>query len=332
MSSKRPRIAIQAVEAPKCHSGSKAAGKWLEVPAREFKHAAFQLTQIDVPSDRPKPSTNRYGDVVCTAAWDVAVSDDQLLEWLETEQALGNSTVLYHGTPDKNLASIAAEGLQPSRSRAFCMFGSGVYLGDINKALSYGKSGHSGINGLHYVLRCHVVLGRVFQAPEGGKFTSAKLRRDGYDSVQGVAGKTMMRIDWAGSRALYQNEWVVYDPRQVYVDRVYEYQARSVDTQNTKTVQGLCQVARNLLDVSSVKSSHWSASFSPHAMTRCNASSYTRVVVQGSKTDHKPVVVCSGCTARLKLVVGSKISVFVPQGYAGEAVMCEVRIVSQHRG
>lgn len=117
----------------------------------------------------------------------------------------------WHGTAGHNVGAIILEGLRPGRGG---MFGSGVYVGPLGKAMGYARSskGFLGEDYFEVLFECRVALGHCFQADEAMPAGPGK----GYDSCHGKAGHTK---SWGGT--LRYDEWVVYSPEQVVVERAY---------------------------------------------------------------------------------------------------------------
>lgn len=131
--------------------------------------------------------------------------------------SIKNINKLFHGSRPANTKGIIQRGLliKPAGvSDNGSMFGNGIYLAD--------KSSKSAQYAFDYKNRtflfvCEVRLGRIAEMESA----NSSLRRapDGFDSVQGVAGKTTR---WSKYEYLAYNEFIVYDTRQVTVRHVAE--------------------------------------------------------------------------------------------------------------
>ena len=139
-----------------------------------------------------------------------------------------NVQLRWHGSRPENGLNILSTGF---RKGWHGMFGSGIYVGNRDKAIGYSgySPGHSGfvarpLLGLKAIpaaprqpgmlIQVEVALGRVFGASEA--MPKIKQAPEGFDSVQGLAGITG---SWAGT--LKYDEWVVYNPCQVSVLEIH---------------------------------------------------------------------------------------------------------------
>jgi hypothetical protein len=252
----------------------------------------------------------------CMAAWEVKHTDEKLMEFMETEDRLGNVHTLYHGTPTKNITAIAAEGLRPGGH--YCMFGAGIYLGSPSKAIGYAggtinKWRRDG--GASYLLRVRVILGNVKECKSASKHNLKGLQEEGFDSVAGVMGWTS---SWGGT--LRGHEWVVYSPQQVLVERVYEYQATEESKDPYHPQQGLCAIAVNAPKKVPFDGKGMSAFQDLLVKKPCGKIAYLQVQIPQGQ-----VWICNECLERLRLKVGSHIEIIITS-YFGSKPPKKVRI------
>lgn len=139
------------------------------------------------------------------------------------DASVGNVKVLYHGSRNANMVGLLSSYLKvpyalSGVSKTGALFGDGIYFADsATKSAQYSFGGWSGVRNqknVSYLLVCSVALGNVHKAQSG---FSGRKAPQGYDSVMGVAGKTRMN-----SGMLRNNEFIVYDSKQVRVDFVVE--------------------------------------------------------------------------------------------------------------
>jgi hypothetical protein len=115
--------------------------------------------------------------------------------------------ILYHGTHVSNFATVLVKGFK--RGSSSCLFGSGIYLADIYKAMGY-SSGCADV-GWGVLFKCAVNLGRVYEAGGSLKHCPAN-----FDSVYGKAGKV---ATWNG--VLQRDEYCVYDPKRIRILEIW---------------------------------------------------------------------------------------------------------------
>lgn len=237
----------------------------------------------------------------CMAAWVVQHGDQELLDFMALEDELGNVKTLYHGTPTRNIASIAKQGLVPGGN--YAMFGSGVYAGSAQKAWGYSVRGNSrnyGNLGATYLLKVRIILGKVKECQAPHKWTLKTLREAGFDSVAGLRGITQ---SWGGT--LNMSEWVVYSSSQVLVEKIFEYQpTKEIEDPYLKarSLSGPCCVAVN----------------NPRKDDRKGMTAFQNLIVKKpcEKTGHTQIQfsngycwVCNECIERLRLKVGSRVEI-----------------------
>lgn len=251
------------------------------VPLADFGPVPQFILSPGSKSDAPRVEGCRV-----VAAWDISHSDQVRDRFAEVCTLLGNVQTLYHGTSAQNIQNIATEGLRPGRKE--CMFGSGIYMGKINKALGY-TSGTA-----RYIIKVQVALGKVLEAERSHSYNRQKLVNLGYDSVMGVAGSTLSL-----GGILVRSEWVVYSPEQVLALKVYEYQNEYI--RSPQDVEKTCVVMVEK-DVPLPKGS--SAFQDILRKKPCGERAYTWL-----KTDDGDVWVCANCVDRLRLKIGSKVEV-----------------------
>lgn len=251
------------------------------VPLAEFGASPRFVLTPGNKDDAPKVFGFR-----AVAAWDIQHSDSDRARFAEVGALLGNVRTLFHGTGAHNIRDIAEEGLRPGRKS--CMFGSGIYMGEITKAFNYAGGTHA-----RYVIKVQTALGKVLEAEKAQKYSRGALTRLGFDSVAGVAGRT---VSWGGTLAL--SEWVAYSPEQVLALKVYEYQAHSL---TILPVTGLCA----MIVEKDIPLPKGSSSFQDILRRRpCGQQSFTRLTTDGGE-----VWVCAACVGNFRLKVGSKIEV-----------------------
>jgi hypothetical protein len=253
------------------------------VPLAEFGSVQRFILKPSNKNDAP-----RVMGYHCVAAWSIQHSPESQEKFALVCASVGNVVDLFHGTATQNIKDIAKEGLRPGRKT--CMFGRGIYLGDINKAFGFARGSNA-----RYVVKVRAALGKVCEAEKSHRYTQGWLNQHGFDSVAGVAGKT---LSWGGK--LFHTENVVYSPDQVLALKVYEYQ----QTLETGVIrQGSCDV---MVDKKNTPLPPGSTAFRD-ILTRgvCGKMSYTRL----STDDGGSVWVCEGCIARLRLKIGSRIEV-----------------------
>lgn len=153
-----------------------------------------------------------------------------------TEQARcikSNTSFLFHGTRSVNVPGILRESLRMPKTLvgvaiSGAMFGPGLYAADdwqksagyTSLSGSYWASGDGEVKGRHaFMFIKEAVLGRPHLAKEAFGYTKAPA---GCHSVFGKGGYTK---SWGGSLA--NNEWIVYDPRQVRLRYLVEFSTGS---------------------------------------------------------------------------------------------------------
>jgi hypothetical protein len=174
-----------------------------------------------IPSEAKGPQIHSFKQ---TAAWENRVKNYTPREW----RRIGNIQRCFHGTAMHNIAWIAIQSLQPGGRRGSIyrwrtgLFGQGIYVAPKSaKAFGYTKP-YKWKNGgwCRYLLEGRVALGKVYRAKESGD-CRVQLLDNGCDSVVAGAGMPINGV-WGGS--LINTEYVVYDPVQVVIDFVYEYE------------------------------------------------------------------------------------------------------------
>lgn len=276
-------------------------------------------------------STKRGPNVagyVFVGAWQVEHPDEKVLRFFEVSDALGNVNKLYHGTDATNIESICAQGLRPGR--ATCMFGAGVYMGPIQKAILFATTGWGRrrrrptpktLESVHYVLEVEAALGRIKACAASQKFTLDSLKAEGYDSVGGFAGFT---ASWGGT--LRHSEYVVYNPDQVIVNYIYEYH-RIEDAvgdpwngpyRPAQPLSGACQIYRKLRGIDIPKGA---ATFKDIlSCGQCKNTAYTTVEarpVDNPSGKAQNIWVCKACAEQLKLRHGSVVEAVTTTGWGG---------------
>jgi hypothetical protein len=227
----------------------------------------------------------------CTAVWEIIPDTEHLKTFNAVAEQLGNVQVLYHGTRTNNIRDIAKEGLRPgSRS---CMFGSGIYLGGIQKAVGYTEQ----YAAASYILQVKVALGKVKKCAAATELTLRALRKENFDSAMGVAGVTK---GWNGH--LQYSEHVVYSPDQALVMYIFEYRNVNPALHNNDLFTGNCEVVRK----KDVPLSPGTKAFADILQeTECR--NKTKVHVKGD--DGYYHWICNTCIKELSLRGGSSIQV-----------------------
>jgi hypothetical protein len=268
-------------------------------PRAEFKQHSSPLNLK--PSPNLMKKAPRSKGMKCSAAWEVLHTEEEQSLFQKLSEELGNPRTLYHGTPSRNISNIAEEGMKPGRNS--CMFGSGIYLGDPDKAFCYCGWGDTA-----YLLEVKVILGKVCECKQAEKFTLKKLRHAGFDSVAGLAGQTQGMYG-----ALRHSENVIYSPEQALVLAVFEYQKTKVIEYKPRLKSGTCALVRKdhkLLNSMKGNRKYSGFDLDTLAQTLC----HTLAVVQVS-TPYGSIWVCNDCIRNLDLKVGSKIRIKDPTSY-----------------
>ena len=233
------------------------------------------------------PSVQGYR---CVAAWAVKSSDEQVMDFLEVADQLGNVQRLYQGSPAHNIASIAKEGLHLGWN--YCMFGAGIYMGGPRKAMNYTGRG----DGARYLLEVEVALGRIKACDRAEKYNLRRLRAEGFNSVGGFAGQT---ASWGG--VLRHDEYVVYATNQVLVHRIFEYQQIYWEPADIPT-QGLCQL---IVEKNVLLNPHNRAFKDVISRQECRKTAYTSVM----REEGANIWICKDCIEVRKLRSGSKVEI-----------------------
>lgn len=257
-----------------------------KVTLAEFGHAPAFILQKSDKSDAP-----RVSGYSCTGAWDIVHPDEKKAMFAQVVEELGNVQTLFHGTPARNITRIAEEGLRPGGR--YCMFGSGIYMGGIEKAFGFAH----GVNA-RYVFKVKAALGIILNAPQSHKYTLRSVQDAGCHSVGGLAGYT---ASWGGT--LRHSEYVVYSPDQVIALKVYEFQSdfEEIPYYRRQPSYGTCPV----LVSNSAPLPPGSKAFKDILTQKaCGKTAHTRL-----HTDHQDIWVCNDCIARLRIKIGSKVPV-----------------------
>jgi len=239
----------------------------------------------------PRKAAPTVPGFICTGAWKVNNGGEKLARFRQVSREIGNVRVLYHGTPSPNIAAIVEEGLRPGRPS--CMFGSGIYLGDQNKAFGYTGGGEA-----RYLIEVETALGKVWEQERADhSLTLESVQKAGYHSVAGVAGVT---AGYAG--ALRHSEYVLYSPDQVVPLRVFEYQLSPMQEILWERGGG-CAILKKSKNPIPVGMQAFRDLFEE---ITCGKKPTTRLA-----TDDKEgyVDVCAECIMRLKLKKGDRIKI-----------------------
>lgn len=234
----------------------------------------------------------------CIDAWEIKNSPSKRASFDQAVFSIGNVQTLYHGTPHRNIDSIAREGLRPG-SR-FCMFGPGIYLGDPGKAILYGGPRYGSRAEEHsFIFEVRVVLGKVWEQERSSYFDLDIVESAGYNSVGGIKGKTR---SWRGT--LNHTEYVVYSSAQVLPTRIFEYAPTVAET----TYYGACQILKENQNFISTGNKAFTDILNE---TPCGKTGAVRL----RTTDKTTVVICKKCFEALKLKKGSKVRIFPDSNY-----------------
>lgn len=247
---------------------------------------------------------------ICVASWEVLPTDDQIMAFLELEQALGNVNRMYHGTKVHSVEDIVKAGLRKGWGG---MFGGGIYMGGIHKAIGYAwgtptaqRTGcYASPWKAHYVLEIDAVLGKIKACMESDhSLNLGKVKGEGYDSVGGFANQTN---SWGGK--LRHNEYVVYDPKQVLIRRIHEYQTDNAPTDTLIPTQGSCELIVEKVDP------RMPGTFKDvMSQKACGNLAFNnlRAHVYKAKHNTQSVWVCAKCIEERKLRAGDRV---VKAGY-----------------
>ena len=248
-------------------------------------------------------------------AWKVEHTDTKIASFLEATERIGNVHKMYHGTKTKNVAAICAEGLRPGHKG--CMFGSGIYVGGVNKAIGYARdrSVKSASNAdVCYLLEVEVALGKICECMSARKFTHGILIKEGFDSVGGFANLTASY----GNSKLRHSEYVVYDPDQIIVHRILEYHAMYdfATPPPPPPTEGKCDI---VVEKNMVVDKAQRAFADVINRRQCEKTSYTKVraMIDGKRTV-KMLWICKDCIDNMKLHSGSKVE--TKDSWAGKII------------
>lgn len=260
-------------------------------PAATTPLAAFGSVSRFVLQKGDKRDAPPVRGYTCVAAWDVQHTEAEWENFMAVCERVGNMRTLYHGTRSVNIRDIAQQGLRPGKSA--CMFGSGIYMGGMAKAILYANDPRA-----KYVIKVEAALGQTLMAPEADKYTLSRLQKEGCHSVWGRAGYTK---SWGGTLSL--DEFIVYSPDQVMALKVYEYQVSQVTF--IAPPEGRCVVAVEQ-EVANPKGK--SAFMDLLSKKACDKPAYTRLIVEDKTT----IWVCAQCVEQQRLKIGSKLEIKVP--------------------
>lgn len=275
----------------------------------EFKQGNARLSSLNLIPDS-KADAPKVSGMTCTAAWKVDNNEAKVANFLEVGEKLGNVKVLYHGTHAANVAAIAQEGLRPGREA--CMFGAGIYVGPIEKAINY-----SGGYKANYLFKVEVVLGRIKECFQAEKQSLGRLQEEGYDSVGARAGRT---TGWNGT--LRHSENVVYSPDQVLVLKVYEYQrTEEWNTAPPRPTSGACAILTENLGVLTPANRAFKDVVTK---TACGKTGYTHM----KTSEDVDIWICNDCIQKMKLKIGSRVDIYKNLGWRGSRIT-NVRIVGE---
>ena len=232
------------------------------------------------------PRGPRLQGYKCVASWAVVHSSQDEDEFQAAWERTGSDPVrLFHGTKSRNIAAITREGLQ--RGRKSCMFGSGIYFGQKEKASSFGHMA----SGACYLFEALVLLGKCLEAPKAFNYSLKYLEKRGYHSVQGLRRKT---ASW-GTRCLLNDEWVVYSKDQVLLEYLHEYRALP---REVLRLPHECQAIVKIRPPN-IGNAHLREVLSEK---QCKVPAYTALLVTGRMQVH----LCKDCVTKLNLRIGER--------------------------
>jgi hypothetical protein len=167
-----------------------------------------------------------------TRTWENKVVNYVPKEWAE----IGNVKNCFHGTKKGNIQYIASQSLLPGggryRGRRFggSLFGRGIYVAPkAEKAWGFAWPDK---DGRRYLLQGRVALGKTFRPDQVGDFKQW-IQETHHGSIVAEAGKVIKGIRSTGSSLNY-TEYCVYNPIQVVIDFVYEYEIVDKDKSEAK--------------------------------------------------------------------------------------------------
>lgn len=123
---------------------------------------------------------------------------------------VNNVMELYHGTSMESAIHALFNGFKPGTEG---MFGPGMYFGQKHKAANYTKYNYRFM--VSALMKCRVNVGLQLHTVTAEDLSHC--RSLGYDSVHGIAGVTE---SWTPAAKLLNDEWCVYDNRQIVVDSI----------------------------------------------------------------------------------------------------------------
>lgn len=222
----------------------------------------------------------RYNKIGITAvkAWKIWNSHERINAFKNLEKQYGNTKTLFHGTKFNNIESIIENGLQPGSSN--CMFGKGIYLGNIDKAASFCGTTKKNVK---FLIEVEAILGKTYSPrASDASLNATKLTLLGdYNSVFCNITKNP--------------EWVIYNKDQVLIKYVYEITEIQYKQQSDCYSSYGCDVAKPC-SIDNFKNLH----------KKCNVP--TKSTFQ---TNNKHVIyICDQCILKYKLSIGSKINYY----------------------
>lgn len=179
-----------------------------------------------VPSTVTGPHFRGY---IKSRTWENKILNYEPKEWA----AIGNIHAIYHGTSREKIKFIAIQSLLPMGGKKFRktnkfaggLFGPGIYTTPkAIKAWGHSPNWYDKETKIHkkYLLEGRVALGKVFEPRTSGDQRSRMVAFN-CNSVAAKAGIEITGL-WGGKTTLAIAEYVVYDPIQVVIDYVFEYE------------------------------------------------------------------------------------------------------------
>jgi len=172
------------------------------------KNVAIDLAKFEVGAVWP-PELHHYHHL---KSW---TTSNSVTTW-----PCSNVRTLWHGTRIDNLGSIAKNGLSVKYAGRHCLFGAGLYFGNIGKALN-----HRGYDDLSVVMKCAVAMGNIFYPAASGKPTCVGLDKE-YQSLHMRQGYQVAGL-W--SSVANADELVVYSNTQVNVLNIFVFTKGQVE-------------------------------------------------------------------------------------------------------
>jgi hypothetical protein len=177
-----------------------------------------------------------------TRTWENKVINYVPKEWAK----IGNVRKCFHGTRKQNIQYIASQSLLPGGGKyrkrwGSGMFGRGIYVAPKpEKAWNFAWADK---DGRRYLLQGRVALGKTFKPEQVGDFKQW-IQETHYGSIVAEPDKEIKGLR-TSSGTLRHTEYCVYNPIQVVIDYVYEYEI--IDKDKAKSKMSTMTYFRSLL-------------------------------------------------------------------------------------